>query len=136
MLSKPLNTRVLTSRSSEKIVATPAGRKRTLTAFGSSHGKKSIIDDLVGQLVEPVVDDLQQNEITPAASPRARPAPRQAPQEREFSAYFDQLAAWKQQHLSTHVPRFCFDAPELGAWVRQLRKTYKLGQLEQWKIDR
>jgi hypothetical protein len=95
-----------------------------------------VIDDLVDQLIVPVVDEVQQNEAIPAASSEARLSPKQAPQEREFSDMFDQLAQWKQLHLSAHVPRFCFDAPQLGAWVRQLRKAHKLGQLEQWKIDR
>lgn len=49
---------------------------------------------------------------------------------------YAQLQAWQQRHLSAHVPRHCFDAPELGAWVRYMRKQHTDGQLEQWKVDR
>eukprot|EP00775_Hariotina_reticulata_P002782 gene2782-3075_t len=54
----------------------------------------------------------------------------------EFEIMFVQLAAWKEQHLTAHVPRFCFDAPELGAWVRYMRKQHKDRHLAQWMTDR
>lgn len=53
-----------------------------------------------------------------------------------FEPMYEQLRRWQGRHVSAHVPRFCFDAPALGAWVRFLRKQRKLGQLEQWKVDR
>jgi hypothetical protein len=49
---------------------------------------------------------------------------------------YQELKAWKEQHLSAHVPRHCFDAPQLGAWVRHMRKQYKEQRLEQWKVER
>jgi hypothetical protein len=58
------------------------------------------------------------------------------PSRMDFELMFGQLVQWKAQHLSAHVPRFCFDAPELGAWVRYVRKQHKDGLLEQWKVER
>ncbi|WIA12702.1 hypothetical protein OEZ85_006343 [Tetradesmus obliquus] len=54
----------------------------------------------------------------------------------DFETMVGQLVQWKARHLSAHVPRFCFDAPELGAWVRYVRKQHKDGALEQWKVER
>jgi hypothetical protein len=54
----------------------------------------------------------------------------------DFAAMYALLQAWQQRHQSAHVPRHCFDAPELGAWVRYMRKQHTDGQLEQWKVDR
>lgn len=64
------------------------------------------------------------------------PSRKVRPSQMEFETMFMQLAAWKQQYLTAHVPRFCFDAPELGAWVRHMRKQHKDCQLAQWKTDR
>lgn len=58
------------------------------------------------------------------------------PSRMDFTAMLQRLAAWRARHLSAHVPRHCFDAPELGAWVRYMRKQHKEGRLEQWKADR
>lgn len=58
------------------------------------------------------------------------------PSKMDFAAMYAELQVWQQKHLSAHVPRYCFDAPELGAWVRYMRKQYKVGLLEQWKADR
>ncbi|KAF6255405.1 hypothetical protein COO60DRAFT_217099 [Scenedesmus sp. NREL 46B-D3] len=58
------------------------------------------------------------------------------PSRMDFGLMLGQLTQWKAQHLSAHVPRFCFDAPELGAWVRHVRKQHKDGVLEQWKVER
>ena len=81
----------------------------------------------------------QQQQGGPAAlEPLAQQLPdrRLRPSRFDFGTMYVQLQAWKQQHLTAHVPRHCFDAPELGAWVRHLRKLHKEGQLEQWKVDR
>jgi hypothetical protein len=66
------------------------------------------------------------------AAPARRPHPARMP----FDAMYTQLAAWRARYLSCHVPRFCFDAPVLGAWVRWLRKEHKEQRLERWKMDR
>eukprot|EP00882_Tetradesmus_deserticola_P012521 GHRQ01013273.1.p1 GENE.GHRQ01013273.1~~GHRQ01013273.1.p1 ORF type:complete len:258 (+),score=66.86 GHRQ01013273.1:833-1606(+) len=58
------------------------------------------------------------------------------PSRMDFETMLRQLAQWKAQHLSAHVPRLCFDVPELGAWVRFVRKQHKDGLLEQWKVAR
>lgn len=58
------------------------------------------------------------------------------PSRMDFATMYAQLAAWQQRFLTAHVPRHCFDAPELGAWVRYVRKQHKDGHLEQWKADR
>jgi hypothetical protein len=54
----------------------------------------------------------------------------------DFDRMYRQLAEFKRAHLTAHVPRHCWDAPELGAWARQLRKDRKEGRLERWKVDR
>lgn len=53
-----------------------------------------------------------------------------------FDHMYQQLKSWREEHISCHVPRYCFDAPKLGAWVRYLRKEHKEGRLEQWKVAR
>lgn len=70
------------------------------------------------------------------SSPQHVPNKRLRPSRMDFGVMFTQLQAWRQRFLSAHVPRHCFDAPELGAWVRYLRKQHSEGQLEQWKVDR
>ncbi|KIY96449.1 hypothetical protein MNEG_11511 [Monoraphidium neglectum] len=52
-----------------------------------------------------------------------------------FEAMYRQLAAFRARHGAAHVPRFCFDAPALGAWARWLRKRRVEGELPQWQID-
>lgn len=53
-----------------------------------------------------------------------------------FEAMYAQLAQWRGQHHSCHVPRNCFDAPPLlGAWVRHVRRTGRAGTLPHWQAD-
>jgi hypothetical protein len=84
--------------------------------------------------------DYAQQQQQPQAPQIARlpplPNKKLEPSLMEFAAMLAELQAWRQRHLTAHVPRFCFDAPELGAWVRYLRKQHKEGLLEQWKVDR
>lgn len=58
------------------------------------------------------------------------------PSRMEFETMYQQLCEWKQCYMTAHVPRYCFDAPELGAWVRKMRKQYADKELEQWKVER
>jgi len=53
-----------------------------------------------------------------------------------FEPMYRQLAAWRARFGVCHVPRHCFDAPQLGAWVRWLRKQKVDGRLRQWQQDR
>jgi hypothetical protein len=64
------------------------------------------------------------------------PDRRLRPSRMDFAAMLAQLAAWRGRFLTAHVPRHCFDAPELGAWVRHVRKQHAEGRLEQWKVER
>lgn len=72
---------------------------------------------------------------TPSSAPRL-PDLRLRPSLMDFATMYAQLQAWQARHMSAHVPRHCFDAPELGAWVRHMRKQHKDRRLEQWKADR
>ncbi|KAF8067197.1 hypothetical protein HT031_002244 [Scenedesmus sp. PABB004] len=80
--------------------------------------------------------------VRDAAAPRgapegvAMPSRRLRPSRMAFDAMLARLAAWRAAHLSAHVPRHCFDAPELGAWVRAQRKAHRDGALEAWKVER
>lgn len=92
----------------------------------------------------PRLERVSQHTVTHAHGPAVSPAQqlgplpdrRLRPSRMDFAAMYAQLQAWQQRHLSAHVPRHCFDAPELGAWVRFMRKQHTDGQLEQWKVDR
>jgi hypothetical protein len=77
-----------------------------------------------------------QHSSSSTTSSNSLPQRKLRPSRMDFEAMFGQLEQWKAQHLSAHVPRFCFDAPELGAWVRYVRKQHKDGLLEQWKVER
>lgn len=74
--------------------------------------------------------ELQQLQAAPMPSRKIRPSCM------DFEVMYQQLEDWKQRHMTAHVPRYCFDAPELGAWVRKMRKQYKDGKLELWKSER
>jgi hypothetical protein len=78
----------------------------------------------------------QQHQHSPSSSPTRLPDMRLRPSQMDFPTMYTQLQAWQARHLSAHVPHHCFDAPELGAWVRHMRKQRKDGRLEQWKVDR
>jgi hypothetical protein len=73
---------------------------------------------------------------TPAQQPARIHLGRRPVQALDFDRMYRQLADFKRAHLTAHVPRHCWDAPELGAWVRQLRKLHKERRLERWKVDR
>ena len=66
-----------------------------------------------------------------------------------FEAMCRRLGAWRARFGTAHVPRRCFDAAELGAWVRYLRRRAARsrrcgrggggvggGALELWKVER
>ena len=46
------------------------------------------------------------------------------------------LQNWRSRFGTCHVPRRCFDAAELGAWVRYIRRRNRQKTLEKWKADR
>jgi hypothetical protein len=46
------------------------------------------------------------------------------------------LEEWSCRFHSCLVPRHCHDAPELGAWVRCMRRLRGKGALEKWKVHR
>jgi hypothetical protein len=90
-------------------------------------------------VLQPGQQELQQSKQLQAqhtSSNSSLPKLKLRPSLMDFETMFEQLVQWKAQHLSAHVPRFCFDAPELGAWVRYMRKQHKDGLLEQWKVER
>ena len=68
------------------------------------------------------------------------------PSRMPFEAMCLRLGAWRARFGTAHVPRRCFDAAELGAWVRYLRRRAARsrrcgrggdgGALELWKVER
>lgn len=58
------------------------------------------------------------------------------PQFLDFEEMYEELKTWQQLYKSSYVPRYCFDAPVLGCWVRWMRRRYKEGRLESWKVER
>lgn len=52
-----------------------------------------------------------------------------------FDTMCRELQAWRARFGTCHVPRRCFDAAELGAWVRYIRRKYRRRTLETWKAD-
>jgi hypothetical protein len=59
-----------------------------------------------------------------------------APARMQWEGMYRRLAAWRARYGSAHVPRRCFDAPDLGEWVRWLRKQKAEGRLPRWQRDR
>lgn len=53
-----------------------------------------------------------------------------------FELMYRELAAFSVRFGSCHVPRHCFDAPQLGAWTRWLRHQRARKLLPQWQVDR
>jgi hypothetical protein len=58
------------------------------------------------------------------------------PAQAAFEPMYRRLAAWRARFGACHVPRRCFDAPDLGEWVRWLRKQRVEARLPQWQADR
>lgn len=52
-----------------------------------------------------------------------------------FPVMYSRLKAWADMYRTCHVPRHCFDAADLGAWVWHQRRLHRTGALEQWKVD-
>lgn len=111
---------VLLPVSSQAPPAVPQQQQQASPAHPKQHAAYSTV--LPQQRQQQQLDDLVISKLRPSRM--------------DFAAMYAQLAAWQQRFLSAHVPRHCFDAPELGAWVRYLRKQHKDGHLEQWKVDR
>lgn len=81
-------------------------------------------------------EQLQDRELHTAAARAGVGGGQLHPSQMNFEMMYRQLAAWRARFGVCHVPRYCFDAAGLGAWVRWLRKRKVEGQLPQWQLDR